>query len=82
MLLWKKSELLQNAVRSKVSRFLADDTGDGTSFDLKEGVTISALSTASLCGSKELLAVFALAGSEEVTGSREEERMERNVLLY
>lgn len=44
---------------------------------LKECLTVSALTTASLCGSEELLAVCCSGRScsEEVTGDREEERM-------
>lgn len=58
--------------------------GDGTDFeDLKDCVTISALTTASLCGSEELFAVCCsgMSCSEEVTGGREEERMKERSLL-
>lgn len=51
--------------------------------DLKECVTISASTTASLCGSEKLLAVCCpgRSCSEEVAGSREEERMKERSLL-
>lgn len=85
-LLWKNSKLLLNAIRSKVRRFLSDGTGWWHRFwwkILRSALLSSALTTASLCGSKELLAVCCsgTSCSEEVTGGREEERMKERSLL-
>lgn len=85
-LLWKNSKLLLNAIRLKVKRFLSDGTEWWHRFwwkILRSALLSSALTTASLCGSEELLAVCCSGRScsEEVTGGREEERMkERNLL--
>lgn len=85
-LLWKNSKILLNAIRLKVKRFLSDGTEWWHRFwwkILRSALLSSALTTASLCGSEELLAVCCSGRScsEEVTGGREEERMkERNLL--
>lgn len=51
--------------------------------DLTECLTISALTTASQCGSEELLAVCCSGRScsEKVAGGREEERMKERSIL-
>lgn len=84
-LLWKKSKLLLNAIRSKVSRFLSDGTGWWYIFGWKilqrALLSVPWLQPVGVAVRSCLLCCSGRSCSEKVAGGREEERMKERSLL-